>query len=120
MAGILPTVATPSSAMVYGQSSCDTTPSLTDVRNIIMVTMLGDGLQRVNAGMQGSDAMTSTNDSFVQSILQHIQQLESSITKNMMLHRRIADLETQAYQDQYLAAGFQKQETNSSNVAVGC
>ena len=70
--GTLLAVATPSSAILYGQSSCGTTSSVTNAQNTIMVTMLGDALQTVNVGMQGSHRMARTNDSFVQSLLQHI------------------------------------------------
>ena len=41
--------------IIYGQSSCCTTSIVTDVQNMIRVTMLGDALQAVNAGIQGSD-----------------------------------------------------------------
>ena len=58
--------------------------------------MLGDALQTVNPGMQGSDPMTRTNDSVVQFLLQCNQQLESSNAENAVLHQRI-DQETQAY-----------------------
>ena len=47
--GTLPSVATPSSEMVYGQISCVTTPSLTSIQNTIMVAMLDNALQTVNA-----------------------------------------------------------------------
>ena len=59
------------------QSSHRSTSILTDISSIIMVTMLGDTLHSVNARMLGSDAMTRTNDSVVQSLLKCIQQLES-------------------------------------------
>ena len=80
--GTLSPVATPSSAILYGQSSCGTTSRMTDAQNTIMVTMLGDA---VNAGMQGSYGMARTNDSVVQSLLQHIQQLETSNAANVVL-----------------------------------
>ena len=48
--------------IIYSQSSCGTTSSVTDVQNMFMVTMLCDALQTVNAGMQGSDAVKRTND----------------------------------------------------------
>ena len=78
------------------------------MQNSITVTMLGDALHTVNAMMLGRDAMTGTNDSVVQSLLQCIQQLESWNDENVVLHQRIADLETQAYQVQNLALVYQK------------
>ena len=90
----------------------------TDVQNSNMVTMLGDALWTVNAGMQHSDPVTRANDSIVQSLLWCIQQLESSNAENVVLHQRIVDLETQAYQVQNLAAVHQKQETQSSDNPV--
>ena len=71
------TIATSSGTRIYGQSSCGTTSRLTDGQNSITATMLGDALQTVNARIQGSDPVTRTNDSVVQFLLQHIQQLES-------------------------------------------
>ena len=73
-------VATP-----WNQCSCGPTSGGTDVQNSIMVTMLGDALQTVNAGMQHSDPATRTNDSIVQSLLWYIQQLESSNAENVVL-----------------------------------
>ena len=80
-----------------------------------MVAMLGDALQTVNAGIQHSDPATRTDGSMVQSLLQHIQQLESASAENVMLYQWVIDLETQAYQTQQLTAGYQKQETRSSD-----
>ena len=54
----------------------------------------------------------------VQSLLQHIQQLESASAENVMLCQWVIDLETQAYQAQQLAAVHQKQETRSSDDPV--
>ena len=62
-----------------------------------MATMLGDASQTVNARIQGSNAMTRTNDIVVQSLLQCIEQIESSNAENVVLYQRKADLETQAY-----------------------
>ena len=104
--------------IIYGQSSCDTTSSVTDVQNRIMVTMLGDALQTVNAGMQDSDAVTRPNNSVIQSHLQNIQQLKSSNAEYVVLHQRIADLETQANQVQNLATAYQKQEAKSSDITT--
>ena len=69
-----------------------------------------------------SDPATRPDDSVVQSLLWHIQQLESSNAENVALQQRIIDLETQAYQAQKLAAVYQKQETRSSDnpVETGC
>ena len=50
-------------ATLYGQSSGGTSSRLTNAQNKIMVTMLGDALQTANAEMQGSYAMSRTNDS---------------------------------------------------------
>ena len=68
VAGTHPEVAT-----LYNQCSCGTTSGVTDVQNSITVTMLGDALQTVNAGMQHSDPVTRANDSIVQSLLQLYQ-----------------------------------------------
>ena len=70
VAGAHPEVAT-----FWNQRSCDTMSGGTDVQNSIMVAMLGEALQTMNAGMQHSDPATRANDSIVQSLLQHIQQL---------------------------------------------
>ena len=119
VAGTLPAIATPLSAMLYIQSSHDTTFNWTYVQNTITFTKLGDALQTMNARMLGSDAMTRTNDGVVQSLLQCIQLLELLNAEKVVLHQRIADLETQAYQVQNLASVYQKQDTNSSyDVAV--
>ena len=80
--------------------------------------MLGDALWTMNAGMQHSDPVTRAIDSVVQSLLWCIQQLKSSNAENVVLHQRIVDLETQAYQVQNLAAVHQKQETRSSDNPV--
>ena len=80
--------------IIYGQSRCCTTSSVTVVQKMITVTMLGDALQAVNAGMQGSDAVTRTNDSVIQSLLQHIQQLSHQMLK------------------------YQKQEAKSGDIAI--
>ena len=112
------TIATPSGAMIYGQSGCGTTPMLAYAQSSITVSMLGDALQTVNARMQGSDPVTRANDSVVQSLLQWIQQLETLNAENVMLWQRIADLETQAYQAQSLTAVYQKQEARGSDRAV--
>ena len=100
--------------MLYIQSSHDTTSSWTNVQNPFTFTKLGDALQTMNARMLGSDAMTRTNDSVVQSLLQCIQQLELLNAENVVLHQRIAGLETQAHQVQNLASVYQKQDTKSS------
>ena len=83
-----------------------------------MVAMLGDALWAVNTGMQHSDPVTRTDGSTVQSLLWCIQQLESSSAENVVLYQRVIDLETQAYQEQQLAAVYQKQETRSSDNPV--
>ena len=72
-------------ATLWNQCSCDPMSSGTDVQNSFMVTMLGDALQTVNAGMQHSDPVTKANDSIVQSLLWHIQQLKSSNVENVVL-----------------------------------
>ena len=113
VAGAHPEVAT-----LYNQHICGITSGVTDVQNSIMVTMLSDALQTVKTGMQHSDPVTRVNDSIVQSLLQCIQQLESSNVENVVLHQRIVDLETQAYQAQNLVAVHQKQETRSSDNPV--
>ena len=59
-------------ATLYGQSSGGPAFRLTDAQNTIMVTMLGDALQTVNVGMQGSYTISRTNYSVFQSLLQHI------------------------------------------------
>ena len=110
--------APPEVAILCNQCSCGTTSGGTDVQNSIMVTMPGDGQWTVNAGMQHSDSVARANDSVVQSLLQCIQQLESSNAENVVLHQRIVDLETQAYQVQNLSAVHQKQETRSSDNPV--
>ena len=79
----------------------------------ITMAMLGDALQTMNAGRQHSDPTTRTDDSTVQSLLQHIQQLESASAENVMLCQWVIDPETQAYQAQQLVAVHQKQETRS-------
>ena len=111
-------VATPSSAILYGQSSCGTTSSVTDAQTTITVTMLGHDLQTVSAGIQSSYLMARTNDSVVQSLLQHIQLHETSNAENVVLQQRIADLDTQAYQVQNLTAVYLKQEVKGSDIAV--
>ena len=98
----------PSGAMIHGQSGCGTTSRLAKAQNSITVTMLGDALQTVNARMQGSDPVTRANDGVVQSLLQHIQQLETLNAENAVLQQRIADLETQAYQVQNLTDSLPK------------
>ena len=65
----------------------------------ITVARLRDALQTVNAGRQHSDPGTRTDDSMVQSLLQHMQ-LESASAENVMLCQWVIDLETQAYQVQ--------------------
>ena len=72
-------------ATLWNQCSCGTMSGGTDVQNSIMVTMLGDALQTVKAGMQHSDPVTRADDSIVQSLLWHIQQLESSNAENVVL-----------------------------------
>ena len=52
-------------ATLWNQCSCGTTSGGTYVQNSIMVTMLGDALWTVNAGMQHSDPATRVNDSIV-------------------------------------------------------
>ena len=119
MAGTFPAVATLLNAVVFGQSSCGTTYNLTNPQNTITVTMLCDILQIANARIQGSNAMNKTNDSKIfQSLLQGIQQSESTNVENVVLCQIIADLDTQAYQVQNLVAACRKQETKSSDVAV--
>ena len=103
---------------LYDQSSGGTTSRLTDAHNKITVTMLGDAYETVNAGIQGSYTMSRTNVHVFQSLLQCIQQLESSNAENIVLNQRIADLETQVYQAQSLAAVYQRQEAKSSDIAV--
>ena len=58
VAGALPEV-----AVLRNQGSCGTTPGGTEVWDSIMVAMLGDALQTVNAGRQHSDPATRTDDS---------------------------------------------------------
>ena len=80
--------ALPEEAVLRNQGSCGPTPGGTEVQESIMVAMLGDALQTVNAGRQHSDPATRADDSMVQSLLQHIQQLKSASTENVMLHNR--------------------------------
>ena len=46
----------------------------------------------------------------VQSLIPWVQQLEASSAENVVLHQRIADLETQAHQYQNLVVAHQKLE----------
>ena len=108
----------PEVAALGNQSSWGPKSGGTEVQNSIMVAMLGNALWAVNAGMQHNDPAIRTDDSVVQSLLWHIQQLESSSAENVVLHQRVIDLETQAYQAQKLAAVYQKQETRSSDNPV--
>ena len=96
--------ALPEVAVLRNQGCCSTTLEGTGVWDSIMVAMLGDALQTVDAGRQHSDPMTRTDDSMVQSLLQCIQQLESASAENVMLHQWVVYLETQAYQAQQLVA----------------
>ena len=89
VAGALPEV-----AVLRKQGSCGTTPGGTEGWDSIMVAMLWDTLQTMNAGRQHSDPATRTDDSMVQSLLQHIQQLESASAENVMLHQWVINLET--------------------------
>ena len=99
VAGSLPEV-----AVLRNQGSCGTTPGATEVQDSIMVAMLRDPLWTVNAGRQHSDPATRADNSMVQSLLQCIQQLESTSAENVTLCQWVIDLETQAYQAQQLAA----------------
>ena len=113
VAGALPEV-----AVLWNQGSCGTTPGGTEVQDSIMVARLRDALWTVNAGRQHSDPGTRTDDSMVQSLLQHMQQLESASAENVMLCQWVIDLETQAYQAQQLVTVHQKQETRGSDNPV--
>ena len=75
-------------ATLWNQSSCGPMSGGTEVQSSITVAMLGGTLQTVNAGMQHSDPATRADDSMVQSLLQRIQQLESSNAENVALQQR--------------------------------
>ena len=90
-----------------GQNGGSSASSWTDLQNTIAVHMLWDAMQTINAKGQncsiGNEIEGMTSE-VVQSLLLWVQQLKASSAENVVLYQRIADLEIQVYQYQYLVA----------------